>query len=47
LEDRTEAETAQLLGCTVGTVKSQCAKALAKLRVDTALEPVTDERGRS
>jgi RNA polymerase sigma factor (sigma-70 family) len=47
LEDRTEAETAQLLGCTVGTVKSQCAKAFAKLRVDTALEPVADERGRS
>lgn len=47
LEDRTEAETAQLLGCTVGTVKSQCAKALAKLRVDTALEPVTHERGPS
>jgi RNA polymerase sigma-70 factor (sigma-E family) len=46
LEDRTEAETAHLLGCSVGTVKSQCAKALAKLRVDTALEPVTHERGR-
>ena len=47
LEDRTETETAQLLGCAVGTVKSQCAKALAKLRVDAALEPVADERGRS
>jgi RNA polymerase sigma-70 factor (sigma-E family) len=31
-EGLTEAETAALLGCTVGTVKSQCAKALAKLR---------------
>jgi len=26
LEDRTEVETANLLGCTVGTVKSQCSK---------------------
>lgn len=47
LEDRTESETAQLLGCSVGTVKSQCSKALTKLRVDPALEPVTDERSRS
>jgi RNA polymerase sigma-70 factor (sigma-E family) len=46
LEDRTEAETAQLMGCAVGTVKSQCAKALAKLRLDAALDPVTDEGGR-
>ncbi|HSV40044.1 MAG TPA: SigE family RNA polymerase sigma factor, partial [Nocardioidaceae bacterium] len=39
LEDRTEVETAQLLDCSVSTVKSQCAKALAKLRVDPSLEP--------
>ncbi len=47
IEDRTEVETAQLLDCAVGTVKSQCAKALAKLRLDIALAPSPDERSRS
>jgi RNA polymerase sigma-70 factor (sigma-E family) len=42
-EDLSEAEAADLLGCSVGTVKSQCFKALATLRRDAALEPVTEE----
>ncbi|MFG1887132.1 SigE family RNA polymerase sigma factor [Micromonospora sp. NPDC049051] len=32
-EDRTEADTAELLGCRVGTVKSQTRHALGRLRV--------------
>lgn len=36
-EDLTEPQTAELLGCSVGTVKSQTSKAFAKLRIDSAL----------
>lgn len=36
-EDLTEAQTAAVLDCSIGTVKSQTAKALVKLRVDPAL----------
>ena len=42
-EDLTEVETARVLGCSVGTVKSQTAKGLTKLRADAALVSREDE----
>ncbi|HEX4429900.1 MAG TPA: sigma factor-like helix-turn-helix DNA-binding protein, partial [Frankiaceae bacterium] len=46
LEDRSEAETASILGCSVGTVKTHAHRALRRLREEPMLAgyllPVTD-----
>jgi len=42
-DDLTEAQTADVLGCSVGTVKSQAAKALTKLRAAAPLRGLLDE----
>jgi RNA polymerase sigma-70 factor (sigma-E family) len=44
-EDQSEAETARLLGVSVGTVKSQCARALATLRGRLAAEGIEPAAG--
>ena len=39
LEDLTDAQTGALLGCSASTVRSQAARALAKLRASGGLDP--------
>lgn len=46
-QDLSEAQVADLLGISVGTVKSQAAKALATLREQAVLEPYRVEASRS
>jgi RNA polymerase sigma factor (sigma-70 family) len=41
-EDLTEAQTAHVLGCSVGTVKSTCSRTLDRLRGDLCYEMTID-----
>ncbi|MFF9373917.1 SigE family RNA polymerase sigma factor [Streptomyces griseoluteus] len=45
-EDLTETQTAQAMGCSVGTVKSNAAKGIAKLRTIPALAGTVLQEGR-
>jgi len=43
LDDLTEGQVATILGCSVGTVKSQAAKAIVKMREDSVLRGLLDQ----
>jgi RNA polymerase sigma factor (sigma-70 family) len=43
LDDLTEGQVATILGCSVGTVKSQAAKAIVKMREDPMLRGFIDQ----
>lgn len=44
-EDQTEVQTAALLGCSVGTVKTQSSRAMARLRAALAADPALRPAG--
>jgi RNA polymerase sigma-70 factor (sigma-E family) len=44
-EDQTEVQTAELLGCSVGTVKAQSSRAMARLRAALAADPALRPAG--
>lgn len=45
-DDLTEAQTAQVLGCAIGTVKSTMSQALARLRADRRLAGIQEQESR-
>jgi len=47
LDDLAEADVAELLGCSVGTVKSQASRGLARLRVELDSRPGSVSIGRT
>jgi DNA-directed RNA polymerase specialized sigma24 family protein len=44
-DDLTEVQTAQVLGCAVGTVKSTMSQALGRLRADRCLAGLREREG--